>query len=316
MNEKMMTRLETLGWAFVLMMGMAGCQSSQQKGDQTAAGVDSAAYKPTPVGAEVTQYDGMKLVWHDEFDNDGQLSDDWMPEVGFRRNEELQWYQPENVSVANGCMVITGKKEQIPNPNFVEGSADWTLNRPYAEYTSGCMTTQSRFSFKRGRMEVRAKLSVAKGAWPAIWLLGNDGEWPNVGEIDVMEYYIKNGKPSVLANACWGSDKRWTAIWDEGVTPLDHFTAMDCLWPDKFHVWRMDWNREEMNLYLDGELMNRIDLSGTVNQGYGGDTRNPFTCEGNDFYILLNLAIGSNGGTPDDSCFPIHYYIDYVRVYQ
>ena len=33
-------------------------------------------------------------------------------------------------------------------------------------------------------------------------------------------------------------------------------------------------------------------------------------------YILLNLAIGGNGGTPDISAFPLKYQVDYVRVYQ
>ena len=31
------------------------------------------------------------------------------------------------------------------------------------------------------------KLNGATGAWPAFWLLPQDGKWPGGGEIDIME---------------------------------------------------------------------------------------------------------------------------------
>nr|AIA87890.1 CAZy families GH16 protein [uncultured Prevotella sp.] len=71
-------------------------------------------------------------------------------------------------------------------------------------------------------------------------------------------------------------------------------------------------------MYLDGELLNEVDISQTENGGWQDNYQNPFnnTVEGFGHYILLNLALGGNGGTPDDSAFPIKYKIDYVRVYQ
>lgn len=280
--------------------------------------VDSTAYKPTAKGSTPTSYEGYTLKWHDEFDADGRPSSDWTAEEGFQRNEELQWYQADNATVSNGCMVIEGRVERVKNPNYVAGSSDWRTNREFAEYTSSCMTTQQSYSFKYGRMEVRAKLPVTSGSWPAIWTLGNQWEWPMNGEIDLMEFYIKNGAPSILANACWSSERQWTAVWDESVTPFTHFTSQDKAWAEKFHLWRMDWDASFIRLYLDDELLNEIDLSQTRNQGYQGNTENPFSndLEGNAQYILLNLALGSNGGTPDVSKFPLHYYVDYVRVYQ
>ena len=91
--------------------------------------------------------------------------------------------------------------------------------------------------------------------------------------------------------------------------PFTHFTEKDPYWADKFHIWRMDWDKEFIRIYLDDELLNEIDLS---------KTENPFANDvvGFKHYLLLNLAIGSNGGEPDDSQFPLRYYIDYVRVYQ
>lgn len=259
-----------------------------------------------------------QLVWSDEFDVEGKTSDDWTYEHGFVRNEELQWYQSQNAYVKDGCLVIEGRRERFPNPYYVAGSRDWRTNREFVDYTSSCLTTRLSHQFLYGRVEVRAKIPTATGAWPAIWLLGNKWDWPQNGEIDMMEYYIKEGRPSILANACWSSDKRWTAVWDSAVIPFTHFTDKDPAWADKFHIWRMDWTRQYIRLYLDDELLNEIDLSQTFNQGYEGNTENPFanTVPGFGHYLLLNLAIGSNGGTPDITQFPLRYYIDYVRVYQ
>ena len=258
------------------------------------------------------------LVWSDEFEVDGRPSREWTSERGFVRNQELQWYQSQNAYVKDGCLVIEGRKEHRRNPLYEAGSNDWRRNREFIEYTSSSLTTRLGFQFLYGRVEVRAKIPVASGSWPAIWLLGNKWEWPQNGEIDMMEYYIKDGVPSILANACWGSTERWKAVWDSVVMPFTHFTEKDPDWADKFHIWRMDWDKDFIRLYLDDELLNEIDLSKTVNGGYGGNHENPFsnTIPGFKHYIFLNLALGSNGGEPDASQFPLRYLIDYVRVYQ
>lgn len=259
-----------------------------------------------------------QLVWSDEFDVEGEPSTDWSYEYGFVRNEELQWYQSQNAKVEDGCLVIEAEKAYLINPHYEAGSSDWRKNREFIRYTSSCLKTQLSQQFLYGRFEIRAKIPVASGSWPAIWLLGNKWEWPNNGEIDIMEYYLKNGQPSILANACWGSAERWKAIWNSAVIPFSHFTEKDPNWTDKFHIWRMDWDKAYIRIYLDDELLNEIDLSKTQNQGYAGNHKNPFANDviGFKHYLLLNLAIGSNGGVPDDSQFPLRYYIDYVRVYQ
>lgn len=268
--------------------------------------------------------EGMKLVWNDEFNGTGAPdTDKWSFETGFARNQELQWYQSNNAECVDGALVITGKKERVRNPNYQSGSSDWKKNREYAEYTSSSMTTSKSFNFKYGRMLVRAKIPTGMGAWPAIWTVGNWWEWPLGGEIDILEYYLVGGVPAIHANACWGSDTRWSGKWDSYNRPLSEFVAKDSQWKNKYHIWRMDWDEEYIRLYLDDELLNEIDLSTTRNGGGGeswleGRYENPFSNSYSGFgqYILLNLAIGSNGGTPDADAFPMNYYVDYVRVYQ
>ena len=271
-----------------------------------------------PIAMAQQERESLRLVWSDEFEVDGRPSRDWTYEQGFLRNHEAQWYQSQNAFVKDGCLVIEGRREHRRNPNYVAGSSDWRTNREFIEYTSSCLTTQLSQQFLYGRFEIRAKIPTATGAWPAIWLLGNKWEWPQNGEIDIMEYYIKNDQPSILANACWGSDQRWNAVWDSFVIPFTHFTDKDPQWADKFHIWRMDWDKHFIRIYLDDELLNEIDLSKTQNGGYDGNYENPFAnhVPGFKHYLLLNLALGSNGGEPDITQFPLRYYIDYVRVYQ
>lgn len=267
---------------------------------------------PLPLAAQ----SGMKLIWSDEFDVDGSYNTDvWKPERGFVRNYEAQWYQEGNAYCQNGCLVIEALREEKANPTYTVGARhdDWRRSREYIEYTSASLTTHDSFSFTYGRMEVRARIPTANGAWPAIWLLGKDMEWPSCGEIDVMEFYRIKGVPYIMANVCWGGDRRYQAVWNSKRIPFSHFTDIDSLWVEKFHVWRMDWTPEAITIFIDDELVNEISLAETVN-GRLGRYENPFQAPQ---YILLNLALGGdNGGPIDDSQFPMRYEIDYVRVYQ
>ncbi|WP_339875798.1 glycoside hydrolase family 16 protein [uncultured Algoriphagus sp.] len=252
-----------------------------------------------------------KLVWQEEFDQEGKVNSDlWTFEEGFKRNNELQWYQEQNAVVLEGNLVITGKREQVKNINFDVSSKDWRTNREFAEYTSASINTRGNYEFQYGIMEVRAKIDTALGMWPAIWTLGITKPWPSNGEIDLMEYYRVNGEATILANAAWADEGQYNAKWDDAKIPFTNFLKKDPDWPSKFHLWRMEWTENSIKLFLDNELLNEVDLARTVNP----DGFNPFH---QPHYILLNLAIGgNNGGDPTLSTFPGKYVVDYVRVYQ
>lgn len=260
------------------------------------------------------KYEGWELVWNDEFNHDGFVDpSSWSFEHGFVRNSELQWYQDKNAYCKDGVLVIEGRKERVKNPNYKPDSKSWKEKREYAEYTSSCIKTKGKREFLYGRFEIRARIPVTSGSWPAIWTLGNSQKWPSCGEIDIMEYYIKGGEPHILANAAWGAKKKqYAPQWNSKKIPFSKFLEKDPEWGTKFHIWRMDWDQEFIRIYLDGELMNEISLATTVN-GASGDFINPFK---QPHYILLNLAMGANGGEVDESALPLKYEIDYVRVYQ
>ncbi len=252
---------------------------------------------------------GYTLVWHDEFNGKGQPdSTSWGYELGFVRNRELQWYQPQNATCSKGVLVIEGRREKLANPRFEAGHQDWRHHREFAEYTSASLHTLNKKSFQYGVFEIRAKIDTALGMWPAIWTLGVSRNWPANGEIDLMEFYRVDHQPTILANAAW-SDANRRAVWDGAKVPFSHFLAKDPEWAQKFHLWKMDWIEASIKLYLDGELLNEIDLTKTLNP----DGFNPFH---QPHYLLLNLAIGENGGDPARTAFPRKYEVDYVRVYQ
>lgn len=281
-----------------------------------------------------------QLVWHDEFNNDGRLDErDWSYEEGFVRNYELQLYVPQNAVCRDGCLVIEGRKERMENPAYQryhefmkrqpmrqQGSAqqarpqrngrgarseqnDWRMAQ-WAHYTSSSVITRGKHEFLFGRLEVRARIPVASGSWPAIWTLGTGRPWVECGEIDMMEFYRIKGVPTILANVARADSKgEW---WNTQRIPFTHFTAKDQEWSQKFHIWRMDWDSTAIRLYLDDELLNETFLKDTWNKR-GELPYNPFL---HPQYLLLNLALGAQGGEPDTTAFPLRYEIDYVRVYQ
>jgi beta-glucanase (GH16 family) len=130
------------------------------------------------------------LVWADEFEEDGRPDPrDWNCDTGFLRNQELQWYQPDNARCENGLLIIEGRRERRRNPNYDPASDDWRKNREYADYTSASMMTSGKQSWQYGRFEMRGRIDTGAGLWPAFWTLGVAGGWPDGGEIDIMEYY-------------------------------------------------------------------------------------------------------------------------------
>lgn len=256
------------------------------------------------------QINGMTLVFNEEFNNTGKPnSANWSYEGGFVRNNELQWYQSDNANCSGGRLLIEGRRANFPNPKYVAGSTDWRTNRQTVNYTSSCIHSRGKKSWLFGRFEIRARIDTSKGAWPAIWTLGNTKDWPSCGEIDIMEFYRINNVQTLLANVAWGTATAWQAKWDSYTRPLSQILAVDAHWPEKYHVWRMDWTNESIKLYVDNEPYNMTSLSQTIN----ADGSNPFL---QPQYFMLNLALGSGGGDPSTSLFPLEFEVDYVRVYQ
>jgi len=251
--------------------------------------------------------EGYKLVWADEFDKDGPPDTaNWRFEKGFVRNQELQWYQSDNAWCEKGILIIEARKETRPNPGYVSGSNDWKKKRENITHTSSSINTAGKQSWKYGRFEMRGKIDISAGLWPAWWTLGVSGPWPSNGEIDIMEYY----RSKLLFNIACGTPTPFKAEWYSKTVPVDSLGGKD--WASAFHIWRMDWDENAIAFYLDDVLINKVEMSKLENKD--GTGINPFK---QPHYMLLDLAMGGmNGGDVGNTKFPNRYEVDYVRVYQ
>lgn len=245
-----------------------------------------------------------KLVFYDEFDNEGGLdTDKWFHQVmppnnGSWYNEELQHYtdRTENSSLSNGTLKIKAIKEEF------------TTGGTTKSYTSARLN--SKYAFTYGKVEVRAKLPNERGTWPAIWTLGaNINEpgnyfgneygsvgWPACGEIDILEQKGWD-KSKTLSYFHWGDTNTGEYKTKGGELVIEGTT-------DDFHVYSLEWTSSRMTAKIDDRVV--YQLSNTDDK--------PFD---NPHYLLLNLAVGGAlGGEVSSDFMEDTFEIDYVRIYQ
>ena len=238
------------------------------------------------------------LVWSDEFNGDKLDESVWNYNTGGNGwgNNELQYYttRPENIRIVNGCLEIEARKETYEN----------------REYTSARIYSKGKKSFLYGKMEARIKFPGGKGTWPAYWMMGESGNWPKCGEIDIIEHIGSQDTRASFAlhtqekNGMNGKNWHSTHFFDY---PLSN----------DYHVYGVEWCQEEEN----GKDCIRFTVDGveyaTAWENKIGDHDSwPFY---KPHYFILNLAIGGNmGGKVDDAIFNQKriMYVDWVRVYQ
>lgn len=256
--------------------------------------VDPAPTTP-PVAAGAAPA-GYRLVWADEFDTAG-LPDAtrWAYDTERNRlgwfNNERQYYgaaRPQNTQVGGGRLRITARLEEL------RSASDWGGQR----YTSARLITRGQAAWTYGFFEIRAKLPCGRGTWPAIWMLGTGGVWPDDGEIDIMEQVGSN--PSRVFGTVHTRAGSGGASIGAATQVNDACTS--------FHDYQLHWTAGEIAIGIDGVVHFRY-----ANPGTGRD-RWPFNAPQ---YLLLNIAIGGDlGGAIDDAIFPVTMEVEHVRVWQ
>jgi beta-glucanase (GH16 family) len=187
---------------------------------------------------------------------------------------------------------------------------NFTLNGVTLGYTSARLN--SKYAFRYGRVDVRAKLPEGDGTWPAIWTLGkNISEqgaywqtqgfgttgWPACGEIDVMEHGLH--ATNVVSSAIHTPSSSGATV-NTSTYPLADVV-------NNYHVYSVNWSPNQITFLVDGVGYY------TYNPATKNASTWPFDLEQ---FLLLNVAMGGIGGTIDPNFTQSPMVIDYVRVYQ
>ncbi len=252
------------------------------------------------------------LVWHDEFDGNELDLTKWGYQYGVQDNyggkvtgpiywgnNEQQYYTEDAVSVSNGMLCITAKKQAMGDRS----------------YTSGRILTRDLASFTYGYIEARIQTPAITGMWPAFWMLPQPlqvgssnnvyGGWAKSGEIDIMEIRGRNtGVTTCALHYGGGSNNTYKG----SSCQLDGTI-------DEFHVYAIDWTEDRITWLVDGKAFFTMSADEWWTES-SSEKSAPFD---QPFFILLNLAVGGTfdgNRNPPDSFTSASMYVDYVRVYQ
>ncbi|WP_193162320.1 PKD domain-containing protein [Microbulbifer hainanensis] len=253
----------------------------------------------SPLLASAQQCQNPVPVWEDNFNGTTLDTTKWEAMIGDGcnygicgwGNNELQYYQSQNATVANGVLTITAKKERVKGKAYTSARLR-TANMPNGgEWTNG-------------RFEARIKVPDGTGMWSAFWMLPTDPteSWPISGEIDIME---STGQADEYVSGTLHYGQPY---------PDNEFTSNRLLsqpdpWSAGFHTYAVEWEPNEMRWYVDDQLYATLTPNDLSSSAY-------WTFENYQYHFLLNLAVGGSlGGTVDDSQLPQTMQVDYVRVY-
>lgn len=240
-----------------------------------------------------TSYAGYTLVWSDEFNGTTINTNDWTFETGGGGwgNNELEYYTntSNNAYISNGNLIIEARKETIGSNN----------------YTSARMTTAGKHQFQYGRIDIRAKLPVAQGLWPALWMLGSNISsvgWPACGETDIMELVGTN------PNRVVGSI-HWRQSDGSSGTVNNAYFLNSGDFSQQFHVFSLIWKLNYIQILVDGIPY----MTATNNSISSGSW--PFNAPS---FLIFNVAVGGNwpGSPTPSTTFPQRMFVDYIRVFQ
>lgn len=242
---------------------------------------------------------GYKLVWSDEFDS-GAMPDPakWSYDTNRNKagwwNNEAQYYadaRAENSRITDGKLIIEARKDDV------SGFADFGGQK----YSSARLLTKDKAAWTYGFFDIRAKLPCGVGQWPAIWLLGT-GQWPNTGEIDIMEEV--GFEPTTVYGNLHSLHSVKDHVKQGGGTQVPDLCSA-------FHNYQAEWTKTGITFLVDGAPYYHMDKPADATQ-----VNWPF--DGPE-YMILNVAVGGAWGGQhgiDDTAFPAQMQVDYVRVYQ
>lgn len=178
----------------------------------------------------------------------------------------------KNARVENGNLVIQVHVEDFDGHQFTSAR----LN--------------SREAWGYGKYEFRARMPSGHHLWPAIWLFPLNqkyGTWAASGEVDIVE--IRGDNPrQVLGTIHYGGE--WpNNIYSGGQKDVNFDFS------DDFHIFTLEWSAEKFVWLVDGQAYHEEPLNRMMWSQKG--SFNPYNAngqpfDGNEFFIILNIAVG------------------------
>ena len=233
-----------------------------------------------------------ELIWEDSFDKADLDETKWSK---IKRNS-ADWgnYMSHNAA----CFEI--KRGKIYLKGILnEGNAQDT-----SRFLTGGISTQGKFAFQYGKIEIRAKLENAKGAWPAIWMLADQpkyGAYPRNGEIDLMEHLSFEDQIYQTVHSYYTLELKQK-------TNPPYFTKVP-LETEKFNTYGLEWSSDSLVFTVNGERTFIYPRVENVDP-----TQWPFD---QSFYLMIDMQLGGSWvGDVDPADLPVSMIIDWVRVYK
>ncbi len=252
-------------------------------------------------------------IWADEFNGAQNAAPDstkWTFDVGnLGVNNEIEIYCSNPVGTSPApCNSTTPSAYQDGSGHLVIEARDNA-----GTWTSARLKTQgiSTANFQYGRIEASIKMPSATGLWPAFWMLGSNistVNWPASGEIDIMENVL---------TAPLGANKIASTIHGPGYSGANGISKVYAFpnngtVSDGYHIYGLIWSPYLIQFYVDDptNIFQTIPATAIPSGAQ-------WVCN-NNFFLLLNLAVGGDWpGKPDSSTpSPSQMFVDYVRVYK
>lgn len=248
-----------------------------------------------------------ELVWEENFDGTQLDTTVWSRTYrGTADWQNTQSLREDLLEVHDGMLVLWG----IVNPNPVSPEAlvdgQITIENDTAQYLTAGVASMNKHAFPaEGRIEVRARLQGARGAWPAIWLMPFErvDEWPHGGEIDMMERLNFDSIAYQTIHTHYTYDLK-----KDSIPP--HYATIP-INVDDFNIYAVEFHKDSVVLSTNGQrsfAYPRLDDKEAEAEG-----QFPFI---RPWFMLIDMQLGGKWvGEVDPKDLPIKMEIDWVRHY-
>lgn len=184
---------------------------------------------------------------------------------------------------------------------ILRGIKNNSLPNDTSHYLTGGVYTKGKVIFGFGKIEIRAKLNGAEGAWPAFWMLAEGMPWPKGGEIDIME---RLNYDEFVYQTC---HSYYTIELNRTKHP-DHSSTAS-INPSKFNIYGVAVYQDSLVFYVNHKKTFSYPRIKT-------DKAKQFPYAKAKHYLLLSMQLGGSWvGTVNPDDLPVEMAIDWVQFY-